>query len=70
MPPDFDLRSLARIAILALVPVALGALIVGPWLLVGFASAVTQRGHLILSGRHVAGRASHNANTPMGRSHG
>jgi hypothetical protein len=43
--------------------VALGAVIVGPWLwlLVGFAIATTRRGQLLLFGRHAAGRGSQKA---------
>lgn len=49
-----DLRLWARIAILALVATALGALIAAPWLglLLIFAIAMSRRGQLLLFGSH------------------
>ena len=49
-----DLRLWARIAILALIATALGAVIAAPWLglLIIFAIAMSRRGQLLLLGPH------------------
>jgi hypothetical protein len=51
---NFDLRLWARIAMLAIVATALGAVIAAPWLglLIIFAIAMSRRGQLLLFGPH------------------